>query len=81
MDATHLHLVLTHFPIVGTILGIGILAYGQFAKNEAIKKVALVTFIVMAFLTIPVFLTGGEAEETVETLWKRKQKKRQRMIS
>jgi len=66
MDATHLHLILTHFPIVGTIIGIGILAYGQFAKNDDIKKVALVTFVLMAILTIPVFLTGEEAEETVE---------------
>ena len=66
MDATHLHLILTHFPIVGTIIGIGILAYGQFAKNDDIKKVALATFILMAILTIPVFLTGEEAEETVE---------------
>ncbi len=66
MDATHLHLILTHFPIVGTIIGIGILAYGQFANNDDIKKVALITFIVMAILTIPVFLTGEEAEETVE---------------
>jgi len=66
MDATHLHLILTHFPIVGTIIGIGILAYGQFAKNDDIKKVALITFVLMAILTIPVFLTGEEAEETVE---------------
>jgi len=66
MDATHLHLILTHFPIVGTLIGIGILAYGQFVKNDDIKKVALVTFILMAILTIPVYLTGEEAEETVE---------------
>lgn len=66
MDAAHLHLILTHLPIVGTIIGIGILAYGQFAKNDEIKKVALVTFVLMTILTIPVFLTGEEAEETVE---------------
>ena len=66
MDATHLHLILTHFPIVGTIIGIGILAYGQYSKNDDIIKVALVTFVLMAILTIPVFLTGEEAEETVE---------------
>ncbi|MBK8500846.1 MAG: hypothetical protein IPL46_00810 [Saprospiraceae bacterium] len=68
MDATHFHLVLTHFPIVGTIIGIGILAYGQFSKNDSIKKVALSTFIVMSLLTIPVFLTGEGAEESVEHL-------------
>ena len=66
MDATHLHLILTHFPIVGTLIGIGILTYGQFAKNDDLKKVALVTFVFMAILTIPVFLSGEEAEETVE---------------
>lgn len=66
MDATHLHLVLTHFPIIGTLLGVGILGYGQFSKNDDIKKVALVTFVLMAILTIPVFLTGEDAEETVE---------------
>jgi uncharacterized membrane protein len=68
MDATHLHLVLTHFPIIGTIIGIGILAYGQIFKNLEIQKVALVTFILMALLTIPVFLTGEEAGETVENI-------------
>ena len=68
MDATHLHLILTHFPIVGTIIGVGIMAYGQFSKDDEIKKVALITFVLMAIITIPVFLTGGEAEESVENL-------------
>lgn len=66
MDATHLHLMLTHFPIVGTIIGVIILAYGQFSKKNEIKKVAFLIFIIMALLTIPVFLTGDGAEETVE---------------
>lgn len=66
MDATHLHLILTHVPIVGTLIGTGILAYGQYSKNDETKKIALVTFVIMAILTIPVFLTGEEAEETVE---------------
>jgi uncharacterized membrane protein len=68
MDATHLHLLLNHFPIVGTIIGIGILAYGLFSKNNSIKKIALSIFIIMAIITIPVFLTGEGAEETVEHL-------------
>jgi uncharacterized membrane protein len=68
MDATHLHLILTHFPIVGTIIGIGILAYGQFFKNLEIQKVALVIFVLMALLTIPVFLTGEESGEAVENM-------------
>ncbi len=68
MDATHLHLVLSHFPIIGTIIGIVILAYGQISKNIEIQKVALSTFILMAIFAIPVFLTGEGAEETVEKI-------------
>jgi len=68
MDATHLHLVLAHFPIIGIIIGTAILASGLIFKNTAIQKVALATFIVMALLTIPVFLTGEESGETVENL-------------
>ncbi len=66
MDAVHLHLILTHFPIVGTFMAVGILAYGLFVKKDTIKKVALVVFVLMAIITIPVFLTGEGAEETVE---------------
>jgi uncharacterized membrane protein len=68
MDATHLHLALAHFPIIGAIIGAALLAYGLFFKNREIQKVALATFIGMALLTIPVFLTGEEAEEAVEHL-------------
>tara|TARA_R110001583_G_scaffold48642_3_gene152335 strand:- start:283 stop:804 length:522 start_codon:yes stop_codon:yes gene_type:complete len=68
MDATHIHLLLTHFPIVGTIIGIVIFIYGIYSKNESIIKVASGTFIVMALLTIPVFLTGEGAAETVENI-------------
>lgn len=68
MDATHIHLLLTHFPIVGTIIGIVILIYGIYSKNESIIKVALGTFVAMALLTIPVFLTGEGAAETVENI-------------
>ncbi len=44
------------------------MAHGQFSNNNTTKKVALVIFILMAILTIPVFLTGEEAEESVEHL-------------
>ncbi len=66
MDTTHIHLILTHFPIVGTIIGVLILAYGYYSKEDSIKKAALFTFVLMALLTIPVYLSGEEAEETVE---------------
>ncbi len=68
MDAVHFHLVLNHFPIIGTIIGAGILAYGLLTKNNSNKKVALFIMFLMAVVTIPVFLSGHEAEEIVEHL-------------
>lgn len=68
MDATHLHLMLTHFPIIGSLIGALILAYGFFTKNYSIQKVAFVVLIFMAIIAIPVYLTGEGAEETVENL-------------
>ncbi len=68
MDAVHIHLILVHFPIVGTLFGLIILAIGLYKKNEILQKTSLVIFILMAIVTIPVFLSGGEAEETVEHL-------------
>lgn len=68
MDATHLHLALAHFPIIGTIIGTAILAYGLIIKNFEIQKLAMKTFVVMALSTIPVFLTGEESVGSLEHL-------------
>ena len=68
MDSTHLHLLLNHFPIIGTIIGSGIMAYGYFTQSESTKKAALWTWVAMALCAIPVFLTGEPAEEMVEGL-------------
>lgn len=68
MYATHLHLILTHFPIVGTLVGIGILTYGLLIKNDEVKKVALVIFIIMGILIIPSYFTGEWAKLTVQNM-------------
>ncbi|MBK8561888.1 MAG: hypothetical protein IPN76_00650 [Saprospiraceae bacterium] len=66
MDATHLHLLLNHFPIIGSLLGVGVMAYGYLTSSEQVKKTALWTWAFMAAIAIPVFLTGEPAEESVE---------------
>lgn len=68
MDTTHLHLLLNHFPIIGTLIGILILAYGIYSGSRRTTKAALFTIIIMSLIAIPVFLTGEPAEESVENL-------------
>ncbi len=66
MDLLHLHLLLNHFPVIGTIIGIALLLLGFVSKSDALKRASLAVFLVLALLTIAVFLTGEPAEERVE---------------
>jgi uncharacterized membrane protein len=68
MDSTYFHLVLTHFPIIGTLFGIVLLAYGIYSKNDLFNKAGLITFIISALVGIPAFLTGDGAAEALKQL-------------
>lgn len=68
MDSTHLHLILNHFPIIGTLIGTLFLLYGAWKKNTSIQQLSLLTIFIMALIAIPVFLTGEPAEDKIENL-------------
>ncbi len=68
MTLTHLHLVLNHFPVIGSFFGFFILLIGQFKKDSLIKKVALGIFIFNAIIVLPVYFTGEPAEDLVKQL-------------
>lgn len=68
MNDAHLHLVVNHFPIIGTILGFGILITGIILKNNTVKNTAYVLFIVGAIFAAFSMGTGEGAEELVEDM-------------
>lgn len=68
MNEAHLHLVVNHFPIIGTFFGLGILAVGLFLKNDTVKRVAFSIFIVAAIFAAVSMATGEGAEEVVENI-------------
>lgn len=68
MNDAHLHLLLNHYPIIGTMFGVLFLGYGLLAKNKSILHAGLLTLFLMALLAIPTQLTGEGAEEIVEEL-------------
>ena len=68
MNDAHLHLVVNHFPIIGTILGVGILIAGIILKNNSTKNVAYALFIVAAIFAAFSMYTGEGAEELVEDM-------------
>jgi NADH:ubiquinone oxidoreductase subunit 4 (subunit M) len=68
MTAAHLHLLLNHIPILGSIFGLLVLCYGMLRKSDEIKKTSLGVFVITALLTIPVYLTGDGAAQIVTNL-------------
>src|SRR2546425_10927802 len=63
MDFPHLHLLLNHFPIIGTIIGTGVFVVSFVIRNEDLRRGSLIVFVAMALLTIPAFMTGVGAQE------------------
>src|ERR1700694_4708570 len=68
MSAAHVHLLLNHIPILGTIFGLLVLGYGMLMRSDEIKKTSLGVFVITALLTIPVYLTGDGAAQIVNNL-------------
>jgi len=66
MNAAYAHLVLNHFPILGTLFGLVLLSAALVRKSEDLKAAALVTFIVIGILSVPAYMSGEGAEEILE---------------
>lgn len=68
MNQTHIHLVMSHLPIFGSVLGGLVLAYGLWAKSNPTKISAYYLFVISAIGAAITYLTGEAAEETVENI-------------
>jgi uncharacterized membrane protein len=68
MNQTHIHLLITHLPIFGSIMGGLVLAHGLWTKSNQTKIAAYNLFIISAIGAIVAYLTGEGAEETVENM-------------
>jgi uncharacterized membrane protein len=68
MSQAHLHLLITHLPIFGTILGLLVLMYGLRTKSNETIVASYSIFILSSIGAIISYLTGEAAEETVENI-------------
>ena len=66
IDAAHLHLALTHLPVIGAPLLLLVLTIGLLRGWNEVVTVALALAVGLAAVTGVVYLTGDPAEELVE---------------
>jgi len=68
MSQTHIHLLITHLPIFGSILGGLVLLHGIGVKSNQTKIAAYYIFVLSSIGAVISYITGESAEETVENL-------------
>ena len=68
LNGAHLHLILNHLPIIGTFVGLALIAAALLLRSDLLKRTALTAFIITALFTLPVYLTGEGAEHAVQGL-------------
>lgn len=66
MNQTHIHLIITHLPIFGSVLGAFVLIHGIWTKSNMTLIAAYNVLIISALGAGIAYATGEGAEETVE---------------
>jgi len=68
MNGAHLHLMVTHLPVLGLLFGTLLLAYAWWRGSEEVRRLTLAFMAVAGLFAIPAFFSGESAEDLVEKL-------------
>lgn len=63
MNLAHLHLLLNHWPIIGTFITTGLFLIALLADSDDLKEVTLALFALMGLVAIPTYLTGNLVQD------------------
>jgi uncharacterized membrane protein len=63
MTLAHLHLLLNHVPTIGTAIAIALLILTLVRKHDALRRVSLELFCLVALITLPAYLSGVGAQQ------------------
>ena len=68
MNQAHLHLIVNHLPIIGSLFAAVLLAAGVFRPNLTLTKTGLVAVLAAGLLCLPAQLTGEGAATIAQQL-------------
>jgi len=66
VNYAHLHLLLNHVPVIGSIIGLGLFLISFFGKNQDLRRASYIIFAAVALFTIPAFLSGFGAQQMIK---------------
>jgi hypothetical protein len=68
LNWAHIHLVLTHIPVIGLGVIIAFLVTGRVRGSRELEWVSLQMFVALALLSIMVYLTGSPASHQMREI-------------
>lgn len=68
MNGAHLHLLVNHLPVIGSLFAILLLVWSLARKNTDIARAALGLFVIAAITGLAAYFTGEPAEHMAEEI-------------
>lgn len=68
LNAAYIHISINHTPILASLFGSGLLAYGLWRKSKTVENCGHALFLVGALATIPTALSGLRAQSIVRPI-------------
>ena len=68
LNGAHWHLLVNHFPIVGSLLATIVLGYGLVRRQESVIQLSFGLFVLMSLATLVTNQTGESAEHYLKSI-------------
>jgi uncharacterized membrane protein len=68
LNLPHIHLLLNHWPIVGTFIALALFVVALTTRKNEIKQVSFVLWALLALVAIPVYLSGNAAADAMKKI-------------
>ena len=62
----HLHILLNHFPSIGTVIALGLFLTAYHLKSDDLRRSSLVLFLLLGLLAIPTYISGAAAKWAIQ---------------
>ena len=62
----HLHILLNHFPSIGTVIALGLFLTSYRLKSDDLRRSSLVLFLLLGLLAIPTYISGAAAKWAIQ---------------
>ena len=66
MNAVHVHLLLNHFPTIGSVIAVGLYLFAFAKRNDDLKRASLGLFVMIAVMSVLAFVSGYAARDALK---------------